>query len=476
MTNKTKWTYCIGATGRDAAYALVSMYLLTYVQYTINLTVAQFGAISACMVACLLWDAINDPLMSIIIENAHFKSGKFKPWIAAGAISNAVIIMLLFTVRLEGWAFVVFFGIGYLLWGMTYTMNDIAYWGMLPTFTSDKDQRNSLVSIMSIFICIGQFSVAGIVPTVIAGNAVAAYRTIGLCVGCAFIAFQLLTVFGVTESKRIESSEKISLGGMFRILGRNDQLIITGIATFLFNVGANLLLMFGVNFFYVEYGYSESGNLVFIYTVMYGLGMLVSQALYAPLSKKIKRATLLRCCLIGLLVGYAAFFTYGYLWPRNLIALDAVGFLIFFCQGLFTCLITVMLNNTIEYDQWKHGERRDATISAVRSFAVKLSGAANQGIVALVLIASGIYTISQQVSGLEILVGKGELTSDQALAQADMFLAGVSNAQRLELRIGMILVPVVMMVAAYVILRLKYTLNEEEYDRIVKELSETSSK
>ncbi|MCQ2983144.1 MAG: sugar transporter, partial [Treponemataceae bacterium] len=63
MTNKTKWTYCIGATGRDAAYALVSMYLITYVQYTINLTVAQFGAISACMVACLLWDAINDPLM-----------------------------------------------------------------------------------------------------------------------------------------------------------------------------------------------------------------------------------------------------------------------------------------------------------------------------------------------------------------------------------------------------------------------------
>ena len=30
---RTKWSYCIGATGRDAAYALVSMYLILYAIY-----------------------------------------------------------------------------------------------------------------------------------------------------------------------------------------------------------------------------------------------------------------------------------------------------------------------------------------------------------------------------------------------------------------------------------------------------------
>ena len=30
------------------------------------------------MVVCLLWDAINDPMMGIIIENSHLKAGKFK--------------------------------------------------------------------------------------------------------------------------------------------------------------------------------------------------------------------------------------------------------------------------------------------------------------------------------------------------------------------------------------------------------------
>ena len=126
LDKRTKWSYCIGATGRDMAYALVSMFLLTYIQYTMKLTVAQYAVISAIMVVCLLWDAINDPMMGIIIENSHLKAGKFKPWIFIGVILNSLIIICLFTVRPEGWGFVAFFGVGYLLWGMTYTMNDIA--------------------------------------------------------------------------------------------------------------------------------------------------------------------------------------------------------------------------------------------------------------------------------------------------------------------------------------------------------------
>ena len=56
---RTKWTYCIGATGRDAAYALVSMYLILYVQYTMNLTSAQFAVISGAMILCMVWDRFS---------------------------------------------------------------------------------------------------------------------------------------------------------------------------------------------------------------------------------------------------------------------------------------------------------------------------------------------------------------------------------------------------------------------------------
>ena len=465
---RTKWSYCVGATGRDAAYALVSMYLILYVQYTMNLTSAQFAVISGAMILCMVWDAVNDLLMGIIIENTHFKMGKFKPWILIGCITNAVVIICLFTIRPSGWAFVGFYSLFYLLWGMTYTMNDIAYWGVLPSLSSDPGTRDSLVTIMSIFICIGQFSVAGVVPVVIAGNAVKAYRTVALVVALALVAFQLLTAFGIKERDRKEQTEKLSLKDMYRIFARNDQLVAAGAASVFFNITCNILIIFGVNFFYIEYGYSESGNLVFYFTVMYGLGMLISQAGYAFLAKHFSREKLLKVCFIALLAGYACFMGFGYILPKNVILLNVTGFIIFFFQGLMNLVIVVMINNTIEYDEARFHERHDSVISAVRSFSVKLAGGINQGLSTLVLIISGIYAKSRSISALEIEVNRGELSSEAALQEANQCINEITASQGLMFRLGMVLIPVLTLIISYVIIRKRYHIDEAEYAELIR--------
>lgn len=468
---RTRWSYCIGATGRDAAYALVSMYLILYVQYTMNLTGAQFATISGIMIVCMVWDAVNDLLMGIIIENTNFSMGKFKPWILIGAITNAVIIVCLFTIRPTGWAFVAFYGVFYLLWGMTYTMNDIAYWGVLPSLSSDPAVRDSLVTIMSIFICIGQFSVAGVVPIVIAGNAVMAYRIVAMVVAIAFIAFQVLTAFGIRERERQQAKDKLSLKDMYRIFVRNDQLVAAGIASIFFNIACNLLLIFGVNFFYIEYGYSESGDLIFLFTVMYGLGMLLSQANYAFVAKRLKREQIMKICYIGLIIGYGCFLSFGYILPKNVILLNVIGFCIFFFQGLMNLSIIVMINNTIEYDESRFNERHDSVISAVRSFSVKLAGGINQGLSAFVLILSGIYAKSQSISALEIEVNRGEMTKEAVLDAANDILSGISPSQAVTFRMGMILIPVFALTVSYVVIRRKYHIDEAEYEELVRKNS-----
>lgn len=472
LDSRTKWSYAIGATGRDAAYALVSMYLMTYIQYTMKLTVAQFGVISAIIMGCLIWDAINDPLMGIIIENCHFKTGKYKPWIFTGSILNALVIIALFSIRPTGWAFVAFFGVFYLLWGMTYTMNDIAYWGMLPSLSSDAGERNTLVTLMSIFVCIGQFSVAGIVPTIIAGNAINTYRITALIVALCFIAFQMLTTFGVRERKHeADNKDKLSLKDMFKIFGRNDQLIPAGIASLLFNIGTNLLLLFGMNFFYFEFGYSEGGNQVFLFTVMYGLGTLLSQIAFPFFTKICSRQKLLSIITIITTAGYLTLLGIGYILPKSAVLINITGFVIFFCQGLFNLVLLVMLNNTIEYDEYKFHQRHDSIISTVRSLGAKLSSAINQGIVTLVLIISGIYSISQQISALEVESGAGNLTPDQVLSQADSFIANATASQLLTLRLGITLIPAIILIGAWLLLHNKYKIDEKEYERICSELN-----
>lgn len=472
LDKRTKWSYCIGATGRDMAYALVSMFLLNYIQYTMQLTVAQYAAISGIMVVCLIWDAFNDPMMGIIIENSRFKSGKFRPWILLGVLLNAAVIVCLFTVRPEGWGFVAFFGVGYLLWGMTYTMNDIAYWGLLPALTSDPKERNVLVTIQGIFICIGQFSVAGLLPDMIAGNAVNAYRIASIAIASCFIVFQLLTFFGVKEKPASEEKETLSLKDMMKIFLRNDQLIAIGIAVLLFQVGSGLLIMIGMNFFYFEFGYSQGGELVFLFTVMYGLGTLLSEALFAAISSKLCRRTIITVSSALILLGYLSFMGVGYVLPKSVILLNVIGFVIFFAQGLFNMTMIIMLNNTIEYDEVKYGERHDSVISAVRSFATKLAGAIDQGTMALILIVSGIYKISQEISNLEILKGKNEISSETVIAEADRFITTATADQRLILRLGIVMVPVIAIGIAYVLLKKKYIIDEKKYDELLKTLEE----
>ncbi len=471
LDKRTKWSYCIGATGRDAAYTLVSMFILTYIQYTMKLKIIQFTVISVAMVVCMVWDAVNDLMMSTIIENSRYKAGKYRPFIIVGAILNSIVIAVMFTVRPTGWAFVIFFCITYLLWGMTYTINDIAYWGMLPSLSSDPKERDSLVTLMGIFVCVGQFLVAGIVPMVIAGNAVVAFRVTGLIVALGFLLFQTLTFLGVTEKERKEASEEINFKVMFNILKRNDQLLNSGIAYVLFCVGQQLLLLLAVNFFYFEFGYSKSGDLVTLFTVMYGLGTLAAQFAYPVFSGKLTRDRLFGVCMIVLIVSYLVLLGFGYVLPRNTVLLMITGFVIFFCQGLINLAMVVMINNTIEYDEYRFGERHDSIISAIRSFASKFSGALNQGAASLILIISGIYAVSQNISDLEVKVGSGEMVRDEALARADEIIATVGTGQTLMLRMGMVAIPLLVMITARVIIKKGYKIDEKEYDRMVLEIA-----
>ena len=471
LDKRTKWSYCVGATGRDMAYSLVSMFLLTYIQYTMELTVAQYATISAIVVVCLLWDAFNDPMMGIIIENAHLKSGKFKPWILLGVILNCIVIVSLFTIRPEGWGFVAFFGIGYLLWGMTYTMNDISYWGLLPSLTSDPKERNTLVTIQGIFICIGQFSVAGLLPDMVAGNAVKAYRIAAIVISCCFLGFQLLTFFGVKERPREDNKDVLSIKDMFRIFLRNDQLIVIGIACLLFQICNSFLIMIGMNFFYFEFRYSIGGNLVFLFTVMYGLGTLISEASFSFLTAKFKRSQIVLASTILTVIGYVLFLGIGFYIPKNVVIINAIGFIIFFAQGAFNMTMIVMLNNTIEYDEVKFSERHDSIISAVRSFATKLASAICQGLVALILIVSGIYAISQNISSLEIEAGIGTISKEEVVSKADIFISQATATQRLILRLGVVAVPVITMLIAFAIIKKKYIIDEKKYDELVTELN-----
>ncbi|MEG1520369.1 MAG: hypothetical protein RR458_05210, partial [Clostridia bacterium] len=62
------------------------------------------------------------------------------------------------------------------------------------------------------------------------------------------------------------------------------------------------------------------------------------------------------------------------------------------------------------------------------------------------------------------------ITEEFAKTQADLITASATPNMLLVLRIGMVIVPVVLMIIGYFICKKKYALTEEKYDEICEEL------
>ena len=163
---RNKYTFGLGTIGRDMVYSMVSMYLIYYLTDIIELPTSTLWWITAIVLCARIFDALNDPIMGVIVDNTDTKYGKFKPWIALGALLSGMLTVLLFTdFGLQGAAYIAVFALIYVAWGLAYTANDISYWSMLPSLSLEQKEREQIGSVARICANIGLFFVvAGIVP------------------------------------------------------------------------------------------------------------------------------------------------------------------------------------------------------------------------------------------------------------------------------------------------------------------------
>ena len=138
-----KFAYGIGAVGKDMVYMLSASYILYYFQDIMGVSAIAMGVI---LLVARVFDAFNDPIMGVIVAKTKTKWGKFRPWLLIGTLTNAVILIVMFSAppSLDGKGLVAYAAITYILWGITYTMMDIPYWSMIPAFTDSGKERENL--------------------------------------------------------------------------------------------------------------------------------------------------------------------------------------------------------------------------------------------------------------------------------------------------------------------------------------------
>ena len=487
VVKKNLFMFPIGTIGRDMIYNLVTSYLFTFVLFTHELTAAQLSAIAAVMVAARVFDALNDPIMGNIIERTRTKWGKFKPWLAAGILTTSVVVYLMFNVQLQGWAFVWFFALMYLLYSITYTMHDISYWGMVPALSSDADVRNKYTSLATLCAGIGGVLAASFIPmftageNTIGGNAVTAYGRVALVLAILGPAFLAFTLFGVTEQRDYKNDPvpPVSFKKIIGTFSGNDQLLWVALIFLLQQIG-NGIVMAGVGqtYIYVEFGYEG----VF-FTVFQMLGMAVTAFLmvfYPTISRKTPRKQLMRVLLTVSVIGYAVMLLPGLFMATGAAALAGldVKFLLItlgymmanFGQYGFYLIMMISIMNTVEYNEYRHGTRDEGIISSLRPFLTKLASALTIEIAKIAYVAFHIIDYTNGIARLEQDASAGKITAAEKADQITLLLQGVEPSQSLGLLLVMTVLPCALMTLSHVLYQRHYKLDEAEYDRICAEL------
>ncbi|MDR0442856.1 MAG: glycoside-pentoside-hexuronide (GPH):cation symporter [Treponema sp.] len=447
ITSKyNRLTFGLGTIGRDMVYSIVSMYLIYYLTDVINLPTGTLWWVAGIILIARVYDALNDPVMGFIVDNTHTRWGKFKPWIAIGAVLSSVFTILLFTdFRLEGGAFIGAFIVFYLMWGMSYTANDISYWSMLPALSVDQKEREKIGAIARICANIGLFFVvAGIVPlTGLLGERFGSlqkgYFIFAIGISVVMVFGQCITLFGVKEMRTAER-QSTPLRELLHVIFKNDQLFFTAIAMSLFMIGYMTTTSFGLYFF--KYAYGDEGMYA-IFALILGVSQITALAVFPLFSKRFDRKTLYTAAIILVVSGYLVFF---FAPVTAMLFIGTGGILIFVGQSFIQLLMLMFLADSVDYGHWKLGKRNDSISFSLQPLINKMGGAVASGVVSAVVILSGIK---------------------DAGSAADVTADGL-----LMMKAAMLVFPMLCIVTSFFIYRRKYIIDSQLYKKILSDLRE----
>lgn len=447
---RNRISFGLGTTGRDMVYALVSMYLIYYLTDILKLPDATIIVVTNIMLGARIFDALNDPFMGTVVDSTHTRWGKFKPWILFGVLTSAVLTVLLFTdFGLTGTKYTILFAVVYILWGIAFTTNDISYWSMMPSLSENQNEREKIGSIARICAQIGLFFVVAAfqpiteaISEALGGDAIKAWNIYALSLSLIMIAFQLITVFGVKEPHQNEdaqSTERTSIRGMAHAIFKNDQLLYVAIAMTLFMTAYTTTTEFGV--YYFKYFYGDEG-MYSLFAIVLGVSQITSTALFPQFSKKASRKKLYVIAISMVSAGYILFF----FAPANMIPIVIAGILVFFAEAIVQLLVLLFLADTVEYGEWKLGKRNESVTFSLQPFINKFSGAVASGVTGYVIVWSGI---------------------NKAETAADVTSGGI-----LMLKVAMFAIPLVAMIAGFIVYLKHYKLDKETYEKILSDLDE----
>lgn len=453
--------YACGTFGHDIFYAMIGTYFIVFV--TSNLfnsdDVAHndymIGLITTLILVIRIAELFIDPFIGNTIDKTNTRWGRFKPWVIVGGLVAAVSLAILFTdiggLTSSPMIYLIVFAVLYIIMDIFYSAKDVAIWSMIPAMSFDSKEREITATFARVGSVFGaQLVTVMVIPIVLAFSKDAnggagdssgwfAFAIIG---GGISLLGAVILGLGTKEhpSALRENKKDTTFGEVFSVLRKNDQLMWLAFMYLIFGLGQNLVNSFQI--YYFTYILGDSTQLSFLGVINVVIGLL-AVVLFPALTTKFKRRNLFFYSVVIMIIAVAI---YAFAGQNSILVLFAAG-LFNLPQPLIFLVVLMTLTDTVEYGQLKLGHRDESLVLCVRPLIDKLSGAITSGVVGLTA----------------ILVGMSGKATAASITDENKFLFGLI----------MFAAPVVFIVIATLIFKVKVTLTEEKHAEIVRELEHT---
>ncbi len=389
IPKKEFWIYGVAALGQGMIYAAMSSYISDFYLNVMKLTPLF---VLLLMLLARIWDAINDPLMGMIVDKCDSRFGKYKPYIVYTVIPIAVLTFFMFFVpkfanvdsgnysKTGTYVWVSFI---YVLWGMIYTMSDVPFWSLPNAMTPNAGERGTTIGFARTLNGVGSA-----VPMVIVmglGYLNIPYETrymvmavvASVCGGMLFVASYLTVKERMKIPKPVKEARKVSpLNLIFTNKALMMVVLMGVISSGRYMLQAAAIHVSRYTFYLDGMDVSKSQSTVqLIFSLCTAAGMFGAMIASPFFFKKFQYKTMLVfSCVVG---GAAAIIGYflGFLTNYNLYVLIPFLIISSIPTGVINVVSYAMIGDCLDEMELDTGHRETALGNACQSFVNKLGNA-----------------------------------------------------------------------------------------------------
>ena len=400
-------------------------------------------AVAYLMLGTRIFDAFNDPIMGSIVDRTRTKWGKCRPYLKWMAIPIAIMTILCFlpVFQAKATSSFIMIAIIYVIWSVVYTVADVPYWGLSTCMTNDTVVRGNILTVARLVCTLGAGIVTVFVP-IITGAVTAKFKytdadvaqilvdkadavakvaanqglsleeaaqsfvgtvKMGMEVSNAdtlkmtyFICAVVLVVASVpmffygfknTKERFTAVDNPPSLGHNLKLLFKNKELLLIVLSGIL--GGARMVYTYTGGLYFAKYVLQNEGAYSLI-TLLVVPGGLVASVLVPWMSKKFtKKWAYIAVHLFGGVVMAIMYFV-GYDAPWKLIVAAVALVMLGIPQGVNNIITYAMIGDTVDYLEWKTGERGEGICFAMQTLINKIGMAVGAFIGVISFSAAGI--------------------------------------------------------------------------------------